>query len=145
MEEASMRIAIRHLQLSLLLALCLATAVHAQGYPAKTVRLVVGFPAGGSVDLVSRLLAPKLAEGLGQSFIIENRPGATGYIAASAVAKSAPDGYTLMMGATGLTSGVSVFAKLPFDLMNDFAPVALVAYQPIVLVIHPSLPVKTVA
>jgi tripartite-type tricarboxylate transporter receptor subunit TctC len=145
MEKASMRIAIRHLQLSLLVALCLATAVHAQGYPAKTVRLVVGFPAGGSVDLVSRLLAPKLAEGLGQSFIIENRPGATGYIAASAVAKSAPDGYTLMMGATGLTSGVSVFAKLPFDLMNDFAPVALVAYQPIVLVIHPSLPVKTVA
>jgi len=140
-----MRITIRHIPLPLLLALCLTATAHAQNYPARTVRMVVGFPAGGSVDLVARLLAPKLAEALGQSFIIDNRPGATGFIGASLVAKSAPDGYTLLMGATGLTASVSVLAKLPFELMNDFAPVALVAHQPIVLVLHPSLPVKTVA
>jgi len=140
-----MRITIRHVPLPLLLALCLTATAHAQNYPARTVRMVVGFPAGGSVDLVARLLAPKLAETLGQSFIVDNRPGATGFIGASLVAKSAPDGYTLLMGATGLTASVSVLAKLPFELMNDFAPVALVAHQPIVLVLHPSLPVKTVA
>src|SRR5688500_2207700 len=105
-----MRIGIRHIARSLLLALCLTPAAYAQSYPAKPVRIVVGFPPGGSVDVVARLIAPKLAEALGQTFIVENRPGATGYIAASVVAKSAPDGYMLLMGATGLTSGVSVFA-----------------------------------
>ena len=141
-----MRIGIRLSMLSaLLLSLCLAPATHAQGYPAKPVRIVVGFPAGGSVDLVARLVAAKLAEVHGQTFIVDNRPGATGYIGASLVAKAAPDGYTLLMGATGLTSGVSVFAKLPFDLIADFAPVALVANQPIVLVLHPSVPARTVA
>ena len=140
-----MRIAVRHALWLLSLALCPTATAHAQGYPAKPVRIVVGFPAGGSVDLVARLVAPKLAEALDQSFIVDNRPGATGFIGASAVARSAPDGHTLLMGATGLTAGVSVFAKLPFELMNDFAPVALVAHQPIVLVLHPSLPAKTVA
>lgn len=140
-----MRKGIRNLSLSLLLAPCLAATAHAQSYPAKPVRIVVGFPAGGSVDIVARLVGPKLAESLGQLFIVDNRPGATGHIGAAFVAKAAPDGYTLLMGATGLTSGVSIFAKLPFDLMSDFAPVALIANQPNVLVLHPSVPARTVA
>ena len=129
----------------LLIAFGLATAAQAQSYPAKPVRFVVGFPPGGSVDVVARLIGPKLADAFGQPFVVENRPGATGYIGAAAVAKAAPDGYTLLMGATGLTAGVSIFAKVPFDITSDFAPVALVAHQPQVLVVHPSVPAKSVA
>ncbi|HZR02184.1 MAG TPA: tripartite tricarboxylate transporter substrate binding protein [Burkholderiales bacterium] len=129
----------------LLFVLGFALAANAQVYPVKPVRIIVGFAPGGSVDIVARLIAQKLGETLGQPFVVENKPGATGFIAAEYVAKSAPDGYTLLMGATGLTAGVSIYAKLPFDLLHDFAPVAHIANQANVLIVNPTLPAKSVA
>ena len=118
-------------------------ALHAQAYPAKPVRLVVGFPAGGGVDVIARQLAQELARPLGQSVVVDNRPGAAGNIAAELTAKSPPDGHTLMIGNVGtLTINPSLYHKLPFDSLRDFAPVSLVATVMLVVVVHPSLPVK---
>ena len=128
-----------------LLALFAAAAVHAQSYPAKPVRIIVGFSAGGAVDIVGRRLAQKLSESLGQQFIIENRVGAGSTIGTDHVAKSAPDGYTLLLsGVTGLAAGASVFKQLPYDTRRDFAPIVLVLQNPAVLIVHPSVPVKSV-
>jgi tripartite-type tricarboxylate transporter receptor subunit TctC len=127
------------------LAFCVAGAVQAQAYPTKPVRIVVGFAAGGSVDIVARILAQRLGESFGQPFLVENRVGAAGNIGADHVAKSAPDGYTILLSsATALASGISIYRKLPFDPRTDFAPVILVAHQPSVLVVHPSVPAQTV-
>ena len=132
-------------RLLLLLILFAATVAQAQGYPAKPVRIVVGFAAGGSIDIVGRRLAQKLAESLGQQFIIDNRVGAGSIIGTDYVAKAAPDGYTLLLsGVTGLAAGASVFRQLPYDTRRDFAPVILVLQNPGVLVVHPSVPAKTV-
>ena len=129
----------------LLLVLFAATVAQAQGYPAKPVRIVVGFAAGGSIDIVGRRLAQKLAESLGQQFIIDNRVGAGSIIGTDYVAKAAPDGYTLLLsGVTGLAAGASVFRQLPYDTRRDFAPVILVLQNPGVLVVHPSVPAKTI-
>jgi tripartite-type tricarboxylate transporter receptor subunit TctC len=114
--------------------------VHAQTYPAKPVRLVVAFPPGGSTDLAARALGEKLAAALGQSFVIENKPGASGNIGAEAVAKSAPDGYTLFMAATSFATAPAFFPNLGWDPVKDFAPVSMVATVPIILVVHPSVP-----
>ncbi len=124
----------------------LATTGRAQDYPAQTVKIVVPFTAGGGVDVVARIVAPKLGEALGQSVIIENRGGAGGMLGAASVAQAAPDGYTLLFG-TGSTHGTnsSVYAKLNYDPVRDFVPVALVTSSPLVLVVNPSLPVKTVS
>jgi tripartite-type tricarboxylate transporter receptor subunit TctC len=117
----------------------------AQNYPAKPVRVVVPFPAGGGADIFARLIGRKLGENLGQSFVVDNRAGASGIIGCEAVARSAPDGYTLLMGTTGThTTNPAVFSKLPYDSIKDFAPISLVAESPFVLLVHPSLPVKNV-
>ena len=114
-----------------------------QAYPAKAVRMIVGFPAGGTSDIMARLTGQKLSEAWGQTFIIDNRPGAGGNIGTELVAKSAPDGYTLLVspGST-LTSNPAVYSKVPFDTVRDFAPVTIIAGVPNALVVHPSLPVK---
>jgi tripartite-type tricarboxylate transporter receptor subunit TctC len=115
-------------------------------YPERPVRVVVPFPAGGSVDIVARLVAQDLARTLGQPFVVDNRSGASGSIGTEFVAKSAPDGHTLLMGsAVSLAGNVSLYRNLPYDPVRDFAPISLVALQPNMVIVHPSLPVRTIA
>jgi tripartite-type tricarboxylate transporter receptor subunit TctC len=116
-----------------------------QSYPAKAVRLIVPFPPGGGTDFVARTLQTRLAEALGQQIIIDNRAGATGIVGTELGAKAPPDGYTLTM-ATGATisANMALFPKLPYDPPKDFVPITLIASQPNVLAVHPSLPAKTV-
>ena len=114
----------------------------AQQYPARTVRLVVGFAAGGATDISARLIAQKLTETIGQPVIVENRPGAGSTLASEMIARSAPDGYTMLF-ANATVAMPSLFARLGFDVRKDLAAVSLVGYGPLVLVVHPSLPVKT--
>jgi tripartite-type tricarboxylate transporter receptor subunit TctC len=121
------------------------TDTRSQSYPTKPVRLVSPFPAGGGTDIIARLIGRRLGESLGQSFVVDNRTGAAGIIGCENVARSAPDGYTLLMGTTGThTTNPAVFKKLPYDPIRDFAPISLVAQSPFVLVVHPSLPVGNV-
>jgi tripartite-type tricarboxylate transporter receptor subunit TctC len=134
---------ITHLACAVLAAA--ATHASAQQYPVKPVRMVIGFPPGGGTDIVGRIVAQKLGEVLGQQFIPDNRGGAAGQIAAEFVAKSPPDGYTIMMAHIGaITILPSFVAKLPYDSQRDFAPVTLAAIGPNLLVVHPSVPVKNV-
>ena len=122
-----------------------AVGVSAQAYPTKPIRIVVPFPAGGTTDVLARAAAQKLAETLGQPAVVDNRPGAGGNIGAELVAKSAPDGYTLLMGTVGTHAiNPGLYPKLPYDHVKDFAPVILVAGVPNVLVINPALPVNSV-
>jgi len=115
-------------------------------FPTKPVRLVVPFPAGGTTDILARAAAQKLSETLGQQVIVDNRPGAGGNIGAELVAKAPADGYTLLMGTVGTHAiNPSLYAKMPYDHVKDFAPVILVAGVPNVLVVNPDLPFKTVA
>jgi tripartite-type tricarboxylate transporter receptor subunit TctC len=116
----------------------------AQPYPAKPVRFIVPYAAGGGVDIVTRTLAQKLTEIAGQSFVVDNRPGGNANIASEAVARAAPDGYTLLMGSPANAVNGSLFKKLPYDILRDFAPVSLIGYGPLVLVVHPSVPARTV-
>jgi len=117
---------------------------HAQPYPSKPIRMIVGFPPGGGTDVVARIITPKLAEGLGQPVVIENRPGATGTVAAEFVARSPNDGYTIMMGHVSVNAiAPSLFPQLPYDVIKDFAPVTLTASVPHFIVVHPSLPVTS--
>jgi len=117
----------------------------AEAYPAKAVRIVVPFAAGGSTDILARNIAQKLNEALRSPVIVENRPGAGALIGAEYVAKSAPDGYTLLMG-TNTTHAVAphLYAKMPYHALNDFAPVTEIAYNPQFLDVHPSIPVRSV-
>ncbi len=114
------------------------------GYPSRPVRLVVPSAAGGGTDTVARVIAQKLSESLGQQFIVDNRPGAGQMIGTESVAKSPPDGYTLLMSASTLALNPIMYKKVPYDAVRDFAPVTQVASLPAVLLVHPSLPVKTV-
>lgn len=114
----------------------------ATAYPAKPVRLIVGWPPGGAADGVARPLAIKLSEALGRTVIVDNRGGATGTIGAAAVAKAAPDGYTLLLG-TSNEMVLNPYEKMPYNTVEDFAPVSMVISFPSTLVIHPSIPVKT--
>jgi tripartite-type tricarboxylate transporter receptor subunit TctC len=124
-------------------ALMLSGGAMAETYPSRPVRIVVPFPAGGSNDIIARIVAQKLAERNGQPFFVENRGGAGGNIGAEAVAISDPDGYTLLLTAPPpLTTNAALYKKLNFDPSSAFAPIALVASVPIVLVVHPSLGVK---
>jgi tripartite-type tricarboxylate transporter receptor subunit TctC len=127
-------------------ALCCpqAEAQTAQAYPAKTVRVVIPWPPSGSNDMAGRVWAQKLTQVMGKPFIIDNRSGAAGTIGADVVAKSPPDGYTLMVHSTTHVGNPWLYKNLPYDTLKDFAPVGLIASQPGVLVVHPSLPVKTV-
>jgi len=114
-------------------------------YPSKPIRIVVPFPAGGTTDILARAVAAKLTETTGQPAVVDNRPGAGGNIGAELVAKSAPDGYTFLMGTVGTHAiNPSLYAKMPYDHVKDFAPVILVAGVPNVLVVNPALPVNSV-
>ena len=117
----------------------------AQQYPAKPLRMIVGFAPGGGTDLVARIIGQKMSENWGQTVVVENRAGATGTIGADVVSKSAPDGYTLLMGHVN-SHGIapSIFKKLPYDAERDFSMVAYVGYVPNVFVIHPSIPARNV-
>lgn len=116
----------------------------ADGYPVKTVRVVVSYSPGGATDIVARLVVRKLTESVGRSFIVENVSGAGGVIGDATVARSTPDGYTLLGTSSTFAINPAVRAKLPFDPINGFTPIALVARSPFILVVHPSLPVKSV-
>ena len=125
---------------------CFAAGAFAQAYPTRSIRLVVPFPAGGTTDILARAAAQKLSESLGQAVIVDNRPGAAGNIGADIVAKSAPDGYTLLMGTVGTHAiNPGLYAKMPYDHVKDFMPVVLVAGVPNVLVVNPAFPVNSVA
>ncbi len=129
---------------ALLIAL-ISTAAMAQDYPAKPVRILSGFAAGGAADIIGRLVAQRLSDTWKQPFLVETRPGAAGIIAAEAVARSAPDGYTLLVG-TMTTHGIapSLYKKLPYDVIRDFAPVALIGHIPLVMSVGTSIPAGSV-
>ena len=122
---------------------CVASSAAAQAYPAKPIRLVVGFTPGGGVDINARLFGPKITEYLGQQVIVENRPGAGTNIANEHVAKSPPDGYTLLINTAALAINLSLYRKVNYAAA-DFAPVSVVSMSPNILVVHSSVPVKTV-
>jgi tripartite-type tricarboxylate transporter receptor subunit TctC len=123
----------------------LACQAQTARYPDRPVKILVGFAAGGGTDVAARILAQKLTEGLGQSVVVENRPGASGMIAAETVAKSPADGYTLMMGSqTTLAVAPALYRKFSIDAARDFAGVAMAGVSPLVLVVHPSVPVQSV-
>ena len=122
---------------------CAAPATLAQAYPTKPIRLIVGFTPSGGVDINARLLGPKLTEYLGQQVIIENRPGAGTNIANEYVAKSAPDGYTLLVNTAALAINLSLYKKVAYEA-RDFAPVSILSMSPNILVVHTSVPVKSV-
>lgn len=127
------------------LALLIASgAALAQAYPAGPVRVIVPFPPGGGVDGAGRLISQKLSEALGKQFIVDNRPGANGMIGSELAAKSAKDGYTLMVNGANFVTTPSLYSKVTYDPVRDFEPVSLLALAPNVLVVHPSLPAKTV-
>jgi tripartite-type tricarboxylate transporter receptor subunit TctC len=125
--------------------LCSAPSAHAQApYPNRIVKIIVGFPAGSSIDIVARIYAQKLSEKFGQQFIVESRPGAAANIAAEAVVRSEPDGYTLYIGTVSNTVGTSLLKNLKFNFAEDIAPIAQIAVTSMVLVVDPSLGVSTV-
>jgi tripartite-type tricarboxylate transporter receptor subunit TctC len=127
-----------------LVASVAAPPAQAQSFPSKPVRMVIPFPPGGPLDAVGRTIAQKLTEAWGQNVLVDNRPGAGGNIGADLVAKSAPDGYTVVMGALSTHAvNPSLYPKMPYDAIKDFAPISLVAVTPNVLVVNPSLPVNT--
>src|SRR4051794_30384829 len=137
----------------LLLTLLSLTAVSAPSfaqvdasYPDRPVRIVVPFPAGSATDIVSRLMAQKFSARLGQQFIVENRPGASGNLGVDIVAKSAPDGYTIGL-ITASTHGVTpaLGTKLPYDSINDFKPISMIGAAPYVLVLYPGVPAKSIS
>ena len=122
----------------------LPSTPHAQTYPAKSIRLIVAFAPGGSLDRAARIVAPKLGDALGQQVIIDNRPGAGGNLAAELAAKAAPDGYTLFLTGIGIVVNVSLYRTLAYDPLKDFAPITQLGSAHNVLVTHPSLPVRSV-
>ncbi len=128
---------------SVVLAALAAGVAHAQQYPTKPLRLIVGFTPGGGVDINARLLAPKLTEFLGQNVIVENRPGAGTNIANELVAHSPPDGYTLLVNTAAVVINLSLYKKVNYEL-KDFAPISVFSESPNILTVHPSLPVKNV-
>jgi tripartite-type tricarboxylate transporter receptor subunit TctC len=130
---------------ALLFAVGVAPACAQDAYPSRPIRIIVGFAAGGGNDILARLVGQKLSESLGQPVLIENKPGAGSIIAAEFVAKSPPDGYTLFQGASGAMSfNPAVYAKLPYAPLRDFVPVSMVASFPLILIVNPALPVRSV-
>ena len=121
-----------------------AGAASAQAWPVKPITMVVTYPAGGGADTMARLIAPKLGEALGQPIVIENKPGASGQIGASAVAKAAPDGYTLMLDASSFAVNPALFSKLPYDSDKAFKPIGVIALFPNVLLVNPAVPAASV-
>src|SRR5688500_12807279 len=125
------------------MAFATVPTLHAQSYPSKPIRMLVGFAPGGGVDASARTVGQPLGIALGQTVVVDNRPGAAGNLAASMVAKSVPDGYTLLM-ANSTLSNPTPFTTLPLDIRKDLEPVALVAIGPSVLGVHPSVPARNV-
>jgi tripartite-type tricarboxylate transporter receptor subunit TctC len=123
----------------------LALGAHAQSYPNKPVKIIVPFAAGGPADIYARVVGEKLQGALGQSFVVENRPGGGAIVGTDAVAKAAPDGYTLLMMSNTHTVNESLFAEKPYQLMRDLVPVAPVNYSDLLMVVHPSVPASTLA
>ncbi|MDB5809729.1 MAG: hypothetical protein JWN94_1851 [Betaproteobacteria bacterium] len=127
-----------------MLALLACAPACAQDYPAKPIRIVLPFSPGGGTDLLARLLSKRFYEAFGQVATVDNRPGAGGILGAEIVAKSAPDGYTLMMSTASVAVNVSLYSKLPFDSRKDFIPITQVASAPLVVTVHPSVPARSV-
>ena len=125
------------------LALTVPQTAQAQAYPSKPIRLVLPFPAGGPTDIVGRILGQKLSEALGQPVVQDNRPGAGGNLGADQVAKSPPDGYTLLLSSPSISISPSLYKKMPYDPQKDLAPISLIAGIPNVMLVHPSVPAKT--
>jgi tripartite-type tricarboxylate transporter receptor subunit TctC len=138
-EEMPMRVLVAFVGL-----LLSAATAFAQNYPSKSVRVVVGFAAGGPTDVIARIVAQKLSDSLHQQFYVENVPGAGGNTASGQVARAAPDGYTIMVVSTGFVVNPSLYARVPYDPVKDFAPVTLVAASPNVVVVHQSVAAKTI-
>jgi len=135
----------RLLATTLAIACAGAATALAQGYPAKTVRLIVPVPAGGGSDIVGRIVATRLTEQMKQQVIVDNRGGAGGSIGTEAAARSAPDGYTLVLASTSeIAVNPALYSKLTYDTLRDLAPIALIASTPVVIAVHPSLPVRSV-
>ena len=134
----------RRTLLGLAAAACLPLAAWAQAYPNKPITLLVPFPPGGPTDLVARVLAKKMSEQMGQSIVIDNKPGANGNIAAVAAAKAPPDGYTVLYNTSSITLSPALYKNLAYDVQRDLAPVALTAVVPLALVVNPGVPVNNV-
>ncbi len=129
--------------LAVLLAAALPAA--AQDYPTKPIRIIVGYAAGGGNDIIVRVMQPEMSKGLGQPVIVENKPGAQSIIAAETVAKSAPDGYTLLMGPSGpMTINPATYSKLPYDVRRDFAPISLICQFPLIVAVSSNVPVHNI-
>jgi tripartite-type tricarboxylate transporter receptor subunit TctC len=135
---------IRTLLIATVASLSLSGAVHAQAYPSKPIRFISPFAPGGGNDIISRAVAQKLSENVKQQVIVDNRPGANGIIGTEMAARSAPDGYTLVLIPSGHAVNASLHRKLPYDSIRDFTPITLVGSSPLILAVHPSLPVKNV-
>jgi len=130
---------------SLLCALGLSGLAQAQSYPDKPVRIIVGYAAGGGNDIIVRVMQPEMQKGLGQAVIVENKPGAQSIIAAETVAKSAGDGYTLLMGPSGpMTINPATYSKLPYDPVRDFAPISMICQFPLLVTVDAKLPIRSV-
>src|SRR5215467_5834078 len=145
--EAAMKVLRRqflHLAAAAAALPALSRVARAQSYPTRQVHLLEGFGAGGAPDIVARLIGQSLSEQLGQSFVIENRSGATGTIATEAVVRASPDGYTLLL-ATASNAINATMLKLSFDFIRDIAPIAGIVHVPLVMEVHPSIPARTVA
>src|SRR5712691_10392229 len=143
-QAAATRFGIRSLAFVVMaLAALRAAGAHADGYPSRPVRLIVPFAAGGLNDVVARLVAPHLERALGQPFIIDNRPAASGIVGTEATAKAAPDGYTLLMVASSFTVIPATNAKLPYDPVRDLAPIGMVAKNSLLFLVNPKLPARS--
>ena len=121
-----------------------ALVAAAQPYPSKPVRVIVSFPPGAGVDIVARTITPRLADAFGQQFVVDNRAGASGNLGSEVAARAVPDGYTLLFTPASVASSQALYQKLGYNLEKDLAPISIIAAAPFVLVVHPSLPVKTV-
>src|SRR5512134_2662531 len=130
--------------LAVILLLAIAPALAQQPYPSRPVRIISPFAPGGGNDALCRIVAPRLSENLKQQVIVENRAGANGIVGTEVAARSAPDGYTIVLIPSGHAVNASLHKKLPFDSIRDFTPITLVGSSPLVLAVHPSLPVKNV-
>jgi len=126
-----------------LIALTACGPTYAQDFPTRPIRMIIGVPPGGTTDILGRMLAVPLSERLGRQVVIDNRPGASGIIATGLVVKSQPDGYTLTMAGSSITTIGSLYANVPFDVGRDLVPVAFIATTPVVIVVHPTLPVHS--
>src|SRR5207302_3618101 len=126
-------------------AAAFAAAAVSQDYPSKPIRIVVGYSAGGGNDIIVRVMQPEMQKGLGQPVVVENKPGAQSIIAAETVAKSAPDGYTILMGPSGpMTINPATYSKLPYDVKRDFAPISLICEFPLIVAVSAKLPVHNI-